>query len=300
MIIGHKTAIRDLKKLADGENLSHSYIFWGPAMVGKRAVAEALANYLETGSFDKPQLLQDFLRIAPDEKNSIGIDQVRQIKNFLWQKPALSSRRTLVLDDAERMTAEAQNALLKITEEPPASSLLVLVASDVDALIPTVVSRFQKLYFSPVPKREFLAWATKEFGDTKKVADAVSVSAGRPGLLHMFLSGEGFAESIEAAQKLFRLSMDKRRELLKRMMERDGFDFEKLLDALILISSWEFTEASINKKNNSNAQTPAIRHLQFAGWWHALMRLRYESAYFNLNPRLQLESLFQGRGSMRT
>ncbi len=278
MLLGHKTIIRDLKKLADEGNLSHGYVFFGPAMTGKRVVAEALANYLETGRFEEPKLLQDYLRIAPDEKNTIGIDQVRQIKNFLWLKPAQSARRTLVLDDAQRMTTEAQNALLKITEEPPASSLILLVTDDIDALNPTVFSRLQKLYFSPVPQDELMKWAAHKFGDTKNVAEAVRTSVGRPGLVSALLTGGDFAESIEVAEQLFRLPADKRRELLKKLMDRDGFDFEKLLDSIILISSWDF----FAKKKIS--------------FWHALMQLRHDAAYLNLNPRLQFESLFSWIG----
>ena len=64
-------------------------------MVGKKAVAEGLARYLECGSFDAGQLLMDHALIAPGENGSIGIDTVREIKNFLWQKPNASPRRTL-------------------------------------------------------------------------------------------------------------------------------------------------------------------------------------------------------------
>ncbi len=284
MLVGHTSIIKELKRLADENSLAHGYVFWGPTMIGKRVVAEALSNYLETGNFKEPKLLQDFLRIAPDEKNSIGIDQIRQIKSFLWQKPALSLRRTLVLDNAERMTAEAQNALLKITEEPPASSLILLVTSDPDALNPTVFSRLQKVYFSPVPRSELLAWADTEFRDAKKIPEAVSKSMGRPGLLRALLSDADFAESIETAEKLLRLSADKRGELLKKMMARENFDFEKLLDSLILISSWEFVKVSAVVGGSS-----------VVNFWHTLLELRHDAAYFNLNPRLQLESLFAKR-----
>ncbi|MEK7508018.1 MAG: hypothetical protein AAB602_02970 [Patescibacteria group bacterium] len=278
MFIGHASIIKNLTCLADAGNLSHGYVFFGPAMIGKRSVARALANYIETGIFEEPKLLQDFLCIEPDEKNTIGINHVRQIKHFLWQKPALSSRRTLVLDNAECMTAEAQNALLKITEEPPASSLLLLVTSDIDSLNPTVFSRLQKIYFSPVSESEILEWAAKIFGDGKKIKSAVVKSIGKPGLLRRILEDEDFAVSLDAAEKISKSSPDKRRDLLKKMMDRDGFDFGKLLDSLILLFSWEFFE----KRDFF--------------LWHALLKLRHDAAYFNLNPRLQIESLFSRRG----
>ncbi|HLD00101.1 MAG TPA: AAA family ATPase [Patescibacteria group bacterium] len=276
MLIGHKTIIRDLKKLADVGDLAHGYVFCGPEMIGKRFTAESLANFLETGSFELPKLLQDCLVIKPIG-NTIGIDQVREIKNFLWQKPAISSRRTLILDDAHSMTAEAQNALLKITEEPPASSLILLVTSDPDALNPTVFSRLQKIYFSPVSANELTRWVEEKFGNKKDVTAAVSKSLGRPGLICALLTDERFTESIVYAERLLQVPADKRRDLLKKMTDQEDFSFRKLLDTLIIISSWEFIE----EKNVS--------------FWHALLRLRHDAAYFNLNPRLQIESLFQGR-----
>src|ERR1700733_12334468 len=132
MLIGHKGIIGDMKKLAEKGQLSHGYIFYGPSMVGKRMIAVGLAKFLETGEFDslkEHEVLQDYTVITSPNKNSIGIDAVREIRHFLWQKPVASLKRTLIIDEAELLTTEAQNALLKIAEEPPASSLLILVAS---------------------------------------------------------------------------------------------------------------------------------------------------------------------------
>ncbi len=222
MIIGHSDKIRDLKRLAKDGNLSHGYVFWGPAMIGKRLVAEALANFLETGSFETPKLLQDCLVIKPSG-NTIGIDQVREIKNFLWQKPAISSRRTLVIDDADFMTADAQNALLKIAEEPPASALIVLVTDDPDALNPTVFSRLQKIYFSPVPQEELARWAEARFGKNPAAKKAVVQSAGRPGLLSALLTDGPFLESLEAAEKLSRAPASAPRGGGKKNCGEQGF-----------------------------------------------------------------------------
>src|SRR5437868_6809233 len=123
-MIGHKKILDDIKALADRDALGHGYIFFGPAMVGKKLTARLFADYLEHQEINKEGvILSDYKLIEAGENNSIGIDAAREIKNFLWQKPNVSLRRTLVIDDAELMTTEAQNAILKVTEEPPASSL---------------------------------------------------------------------------------------------------------------------------------------------------------------------------------
>ena len=112
------------------------------AIVALSTLALALANFLEHGTFVPPAesaVLQDakiidlaFMKLLkPDAAgDSIGIDAAREIKNFLWQRPNVSARRTHIIDDAAMMTNEAQNAILKVTEEPPSSSLLILISTD--------------------------------------------------------------------------------------------------------------------------------------------------------------------------
>ncbi len=100
-MIGHEKIRGDLRKLADAGNLLHGYIFFGSAMVGKKLVARGLAGYLENGLFAETALLSDCMVIEPNEKGSIGIDAAREVKNFLWQKPNVSSRRTVIMNEAE-------------------------------------------------------------------------------------------------------------------------------------------------------------------------------------------------------
>ncbi len=79
-------------------------------------------------------------------EESIGIDQVREARRFLWQRPFRASHKTLAVPHAELLTAEAQNAFLKIIEEPPAQGLIVFALRDPALLVPALQSRFQKIY----------------------------------------------------------------------------------------------------------------------------------------------------------
>lgn len=163
MILGHKNLIADFKKMADGMLFGHGYIFFGPEGVGKFLIARAIANYLETKNFGWPEgTLSDVLIIEPDEKNSIGIDRAREISGYLYQKPIISKYRTVIINDAEALTPEAQNSLLKISEEPPAAGLLILVARDPELLRRTLVSRFNKLFFSNISIKEIVGWLVEE------------------------------------------------------------------------------------------------------------------------------------------
>lgn len=142
----------DLKKLFSGlikeDRLSHGYIFFGNGADEVRlSAAKNLANFLETGKWEKAErVLNDSMLY--DARTDGGIDLIRSASGFLWQKPAVSSRRLLVIDNAQALTLPAQNAILKIAEEPPAGALLVLILRDPGALLPAVRSRFQKIFLA--------------------------------------------------------------------------------------------------------------------------------------------------------
>jgi DNA polymerase-3 subunit delta' len=84
-------------------------------------------------------------------KKEIGVDRARDVKHFTQLRPLRGTMKVAVIDDAHMLTVAAQNALLKTLEEPPAHSLLVLIANNPDALLPTVRSRCQRVQFSPLP-----------------------------------------------------------------------------------------------------------------------------------------------------
>ena len=120
MLIGHDNLIKLFKKLANDEKLSHAYLFFGEPQVGKFLFALSLANFLERKKFlVEKNILEETLIIAPDEKTTIGIDAAKSAINFLAKKPVFSKKRIVIIRDAENMTLHAQNAILKLIEEPP-------------------------------------------------------------------------------------------------------------------------------------------------------------------------------------
>jgi len=283
-MIGHKKIIEDLQKLADAGGLAHGYIFFGPAMVGKKMVARGLAGYLENGTFAEVPLLIDGIVIEPGENGSIGIDAAREIKQFLWQKPNTSPRRTLIIDDADCLTTQAQNALLKITEEPPASSLMILVTQDLESIIPTILSRFQSIYFGTVPEGEIVGWLLAG-GDRRqetrdrdnfskdKISGVAKKSFGKPGLALRLLNDEVLRKNMELAEKFLKSATAPRRDLIKKIIEPDEFDLRQFLDAVILVLA---------------SEKPSKKGLLL---WHKTLALYEKQTNFSLNPRLQLEAL---------
>lgn len=282
MIVGHERIVAVLKRLADTGELRHGYLFWGAEMTGKKTVARALANYLERRSFAEPQegdaLLGDCFLVSPNEKGNIGIDESRAIKYFLSQKPNRSSRRTVIIDKGECLTEEAQNALLKIAENPPASGLIIVVTKDPEGLKPTLLSRLQKLYFSPVPKKDLQRWLQDAFKLSASESETITErSFCEPGRAAAILRDARYSSLQKSARDFLKLSRSERRNFIKELVGEDGFSLESFLDALI-------------------AQVAVEKRFEI---WHELLELRREANYFNVNPRLQLESLLMRAGEER-
>jgi len=152
MITGCDELINNFKNLISSDTLSHAYLFFGgdkKTHEEKFIFSLSLANFLEKGIFEEPkQILNETLIISPDEKGIIGIDSIRALKYFLWQKPINSVKRMTIVKEAENLTSEAQNAALKIVEEPPEFGLIIFIARTAEDLFPTLASRMQKIYFS--------------------------------------------------------------------------------------------------------------------------------------------------------
>jgi len=183
-VVGHLRLIKLLSRSAAGATLPPSLLFAGPSGVGKRLTAVALAQALNCqapvsrqSSADTGQLTDDALpldacgrcaactRIArgvhpdvvivePGESGAIKIDQVRDVVDRAMYRPFEGRRRVVIIDQADALVAAAQNALLKTLEEPPSSSVFILVTSRPDVLLPTVRSRCPDLRFRPLTETD--------------------------------------------------------------------------------------------------------------------------------------------------
>lgn len=107
----------------------------------------------------------DFLQIRPDG-NSIKIEQIRELQKRIQEKPIISSRKVYIIDDADLMTQESQNCLLKTLEEPPAFSTIILIGSNENAFLPTIKSRCMILHFQKIEDEEMRAYLANQLGLT--------------------------------------------------------------------------------------------------------------------------------------
>ena len=183
-----------LSEIASGK-LSHAYLIEGGEGCGKTYFARfAAAAVLCTG--DKPPCGKcpscvkelagshpDLFYFSPDKKASMGVETVRDIKKSLFFMPNDGDRKVYIIDDSQKMTVQAQNALLKFIEEPPASVLFFIVADKKESLLPTVVSRTRIISLAPSDNadiRRFLMSESKKSGG-EQIDEAINMAEGSPG-----------------------------------------------------------------------------------------------------------------------
>lgn len=211
MITGHEQLWVSFEKQVRENALGHAYLFFGDAQVGKATFALCLATLIEKGVFESPvEPLSDMVHFLPNEKGSIGIDEVRALKRFLWQTPFNSHKRVAIVDGAHTLTPEAQGAMLKIVEEPPAHGLLILITYEPQVLSAPLLSRCEKIYFLRMSRKALATFLIKEKTLTEKRAEEIAAkSYGRVGRALQLLAAapeatDDISKSIESRIILLR------------------------------------------------------------------------------------------------
>lgn len=158
-ITGHERQRDLLTRALNAGRLAHAYVFAGPAQSGKRTTAKRLAQFMLCESGDACGVCvqcknfaagsnPDYLEISGDE--AIKIEVIRDLSYKMSLKPYSGRHKIAVIDNAHNMTVEAANGLLKVLEEPKPQTLIILVTHNPHRLLPTILSRSQKIGFGPL------------------------------------------------------------------------------------------------------------------------------------------------------
>ncbi|MFO7784146.1 MAG: DNA polymerase III subunit delta' [Thermodesulfobacteriota bacterium] len=263
-IVGQEAAVGFLKKVVSGTKIPHAYLFTGIAGIGKTTAALAFARALNCldpvdgdgcgrcvpcrqiagGNFP------DLERIRPDGR-FIKIDQIRELTRRIGYKTVSGRYRVSLLEQAGTMTLEAANAFLKTLEEPPPGNILILDALDKKDLLPTILSRCQRVAFRPVPAKFLAAWLHEVNGVPEKTAAVLAgLSEGSVGrALRMAGSSELVDRRLDHLQTIMRLPEQSPTEILtaaaryaqqekKRTGEREDEDEGGLNGVLGLWKTW--------------------------------------------------------------
>ena len=177
-IIGNETVKNTLKKSIETNQITHSYLMIGIPGIGKKLIAKEYSKeILGRDILNNP----DFLCIQPDG-NSIKIEQIRQLQKEIQEKPIISNKKVYIIDDADFMTKEAQNCLLKTLEEPPEFAVIILIGSNENSFLPTIKSRCMILHFRELYDSEIIEYLQKEYNEqnvTQSMLDIAGGSIGR-------------------------------------------------------------------------------------------------------------------------
>ncbi|HSQ89866.1 ATP-binding protein [Romboutsia sp.] len=173
-IIGQEFAKKYLTNSMRNNKINHAYMFEGIEGIGKKKFAEELSKILlNSQSVDSSP---DYINIYVDG-NSIKISQIRKLQTDIIIKPH-NNYKIYIINDAEKMTIEAQNALLKTLEEPPEYAIMILITSNKEALLDTIKSRCEIIKFLPISLLELKNYLTKTGMDEQRAQLLATFSRG--------------------------------------------------------------------------------------------------------------------------
>lgn len=218
-IYGQETIKEYLANVLKAGKISHAYIINGERSSGKEFIAKILAQTLqcEKGGTEPcgechacKQALSDnhpdIIRVVHEKPNSIGVEDIRsQVNNDIVIKPYSGPYKIYIINEGEKMTAQAQNALLKTLEEPPAYGVILILTTNVDALLPTIVSRCVVLNMKPVRDDVVRKFLMEELQVPDYKANVcVAFARGNIGRAKLLASSEDFDKVKEEAVTLLK------------------------------------------------------------------------------------------------
>ena len=177
-IIGNESIKNTLEKSIKTNQITHSYLMIGIQGIGKKLLAKEYAKVILSSNdiINNP----DFLCIEPDG-NSIKIEQIRNFQKEIQEKPIISNKKVYIIDDADLMTKEAQNCLLKTLEEPPEFAVIILIGSNENAFLPTIKSRCMILHFNRLSDTEIKSYLQEQYSELNVTQSMLDISGGSIG-----------------------------------------------------------------------------------------------------------------------
>ena len=270
MIAGHKKQWNFLSKEFELDQLAHAYLFSGEEKIGKRTLAKEfikLINCLSVRSSqakndkdenEKPRLRQgyggqacgicknckdienenylDVLTVnLKDDKQEIEISQIREALNFLSYKSYYGGFKSVIINNSERMTIEAQNCFLKTLEEPKGKTILILVSSHPEILLSTIISRCQIIKFYSVDQKEIESYLIK-IGAKEKIAHTLaSFCSHNPGkAVDLFFNPEILEREQKTLQELIKVINSDLAEKFQyaKKVNLEGNNLKRILEIL--------------------------------------------------------------------
>lgn len=222
-IIGQENLKEHLINAIQADKISHAYVIQGELGAGKEFIAKIFAKTIqcERGETEPCEECRsckqiennnhpDVIWVTHEKPNSIGVEDIRgQINNDMGIKPYYGPKKIYIIKDAHKMTVQAQNALLKTLEEPPAYGVILLLTANAEALLPTILSRCVILHMRPAEDKKIVDYLMKQLQvPDYKASVCAAFARGNVGKAKALAENEDFEHIKEEAVSLLKYIQD--------------------------------------------------------------------------------------------
>lgn len=316
MLVGHQKQWQFLKKSAELGRIPHGILFYGQEQLGKKTLAIEFAKFLNCSSEDFAGKPCQICRNCQDIQKRLHLDfilleplfprreiQISQIRDLIWKlslRTFASPFKIAIIDKAHSMTQEAQSCFLKLLEEPKGKAILILITEYPETLLPTIISRVQKLRFFPVERTEMENYIISKGISPKTAKYLTSISSGKPGRIINFILD---ARKLENQKKIMadlikigRSDLSFRFQYAKDLIERNSDEAPDTL--LNILSTWlgyfrtvflaKITGGAYSKQLSPFEQYPTQKLARIISF---IQSTNFLISTTNINPKLALELL---------
>ena len=302
-IIGQEQIKEHLQNAIATNKVSHAYIINGERCAGKEFIAHVFAMALQCERQEEEPCQEchsckqalsgnqpDIIKVMHEKPNTIGVEDIRtQINGTIAIKPYSSPRKIYIMNEGEKMTVQAQNALLKTLEEPPEYAVILILTTNVNALLPTILSRCVVLNMKPVRDeliKKFLM-ETVQIPDYKSDL-CVAFARGNVGKAKLLASSEEFDNIKEEAVTLLKYINDMEiGEIVAAIKKINDYKFD-VNDYLDILSIW-YRDVLLFKATND------VNHLIFRGEIQYIRKVADRCSYHGIEKILKALDKAQNR-----
>lgn len=294
-IIGQDQIKEYLHNVLQTGKVSHAYILNGEKSSGKEFIARvfSMALQCEKGGEEPCQECHsckqalsdnqpDIIRVTHEKPNTVSVDDIRtQVNNDVGIKPYSRPYKIYIINEAEKMTPQAQNAILKTLEEPPAYAVMLLLTSNINALLPTIISRCVVLNMKPVPDSLVRKYLMEQLQVPDYKAEVcVAFARGNVGRAKALASSEDFENVKAEALSLLKYIQDMDlNEVIAAVKKITEYKLE-IGDYLDICAIW-YRDALLFKATHD------VNHLVFREELQALRRTAQHSSYEGIETILR-------------
>ena len=252
-IVGNSDIVAHMQNSIRTGKISHAYLLTGEKGTGKKLLATLFAMALQCKEQQVEPCQQcpscrkalsgnhpDIIFVTHEKPNSVGVEDIReQLVEDVGIRPYESPYKIYIVDDASRMTPQAQNALLKTLEEPPEYAVILLLADNAESLLPTILSRCVTLRLRPLTDEEMKGFLMNQLHVPDYQADIMAAFArGNQGRAKMIAKSSDFMEMVESAVYQLKRSRDREIYEMVDMIRAMSGEKQNVYDYLDIYAMW--------------------------------------------------------------